>query len=395
MIGGHRFPSWLTSRATVLILWLWAVALPAADDNSCFVCGRKFGLNETLYTCTDTVAGKKVYLCGQCLKTPDCHLCGVPVGTNAILLPDGRHLCRRDAKTVVLDTRQITKIYERIKDETEREFIRFTTFPTNIQTTIIDRLDVQSLCAPDGHDVECPDILGWCQPVTNGNDRAYQIGLMSGLPLAELQSTCVHEITHAWAAQTLAPARRQALRRSTEEGFCELMAYLMMKKHGEQQQQNIILKNLYTRGQVHLFIEAERQYGLNDILDWMQFGESTNLTTGHLDEIHKLEPATSPQLTTSNVVQKLAVATNRPASPAKTPPDHPARPTAAIKLNGILWVKTPVAIINGKTFHAGESGQIQAGRDLISLHCQAITQDSVTITLTASGKELLLRLTGH
>ena len=40
-----------------------------------------------------------------------------------------------------------------------------------------------------------------------------------------------------------------------------------MDAEQESEQKKMILRNHYTRGQIDLFIEAERRYGLNDVVD--------------------------------------------------------------------------------------------------------------------------------
>jgi hypothetical protein len=383
---GSTLPSWRI--AVVFALLPVAMNLWAADASVCFVCAKTFAPTVTIYTSMDSVTGEKVFVCGECVKTPDCHLCGVPSGNQAMLLPDGRHLCPRDSKTVVLGAAEIARVSGRMKEEADREFVRFMTFPDSIQIVIIDRLDAQSMYALDGRDVECPDILGWCRPDTNGPPQSYLIGLMSGLPLAELQSTYIHELTHTWVGQNLSPDRQRELMRGTVEGFCEMMAFLMMKKRGEERQQKVILNNLYTRGQVHLFIEAERRHGLNDILDWMRFGEATNLTTGHLDEIRKLKPV--PPATVA-IRQKPAIATNAAAGSTNSPPAPLPAPANRIRLDGILWSQNPVVIINGHPFRINESGKIKQGAQTIPIRCLAIRKNSARILRLDSGQEMLLQ----
>ena len=71
-----------------------------------------------------------------------------------------------------------------------------------------------------------------------------------------------------------------------------------------------ILKNLYTRGQVQLFIEGNNKYGFDQILDWMQYGDTSELETGRLDKILDVvmpRPASvtdSPAAVNSNSVAK-------------------------------------------------------------------------------------------
>jgi len=262
------------------------------------------------------------------------------------------------------------------------------TFPDNVSTVIIDRLDVQSLFVMDGHDVECPDILGWCRVVTNGNKSGFLIGLMSGQPPEQLQATCVHELGHAWVHHNVPPQRRAELSRSTEEGFCELLAYLVMDKRGEERQKKVILRNLYTRGQVQLFIEAEKRYGLNDILDWMRSGEATNLIAGQLQEIRNLktEPAAIPTVTPP-ITMTLDESTNNPVTTI------PQTERNEIRLDGILWIQKPSAIINGRTFLVGQTRKIPLGADKIAIRCLAIEKNSARILRTDTNEEMRLQMT--
>ena len=118
---------------------------------------------------------------------------------------------------------------------------------------------------------------------------------MTGLPLAELKATCAHEYSHAWVGENVPKERRARLGRDAEEGFCELVAYLLMDSQREEGQKKFILQNRYTRGQIDLFIEAEKRYGFDQVLDWMKYGEAAQLEAGHVDKLRdvKMPPAKS------------------------------------------------------------------------------------------------------
>lgn len=383
--------STLTWVFGLICLLLSPVDLRADTDTICSVCGKVIK-DESLFTDTDKTTGNKVFICKECEKIPDCYICGLPAGSKALTLSDGRHLCPRDAQIVVLDTNQIVQVCLRLQDEADRSFSRFMSFPTNLQVVLIDRIDVDSKYALDGYDVESPNIVGWCQAVTNDLQKTYLIGMMSGRPLAELKSTCVHEYTHAWVGNNVPPARRQAMDRKTEEGFCELMAYLMMKmQHEEKQQQNIV-SNLYTRGQVHLFIEAEQRYGLNDVLDWMKYGDAEKLTAGHIDEIHKVTiPNSRPSVSVRAVQAKAVAITGATNQTVSTPLRLPSSPKT-IKLDGILWGKKPVAIINGRSFGIDDTDKISLDGQKVALRCLAIEKDFARIQRLDSGEEIKVSL---
>ena len=376
-------------RLIGLLAWLWTGTLWAAAT-ACFVCGKPFG-DETIFTATDEITGEKVFMCESCARTPNCYLCGVPAGPNLVTLPDGRHLCPRDAKKVVMDTNEIARVCARTGDELDRAFVRFMSYPTNIRLTMIDRIDVNSMYVLDGYDVESPEIVGWCRPTTNDLHKEYLVGMMVGRPSAEIKSTCVHEFTHAWVDKNVPPARHAALWRSTEEGFCELMAYLMMQQQGESAQQKNILKNLYTRGQVQLFIEAEQRYGLNDVLDWMKYGNATQLTAGHLEDIHDVTPPLKP---VTSPIRPVKTVTNLPSSSKLASTSvHPAPALPpVIKLNGIIYGQRPVAIINGCSLNANESGKILVGDRKIAIRCLAVEKNSARIVRLDTNEEIQLPL---
>src|SRR5207302_3733959 len=136
-----------------------------------------------------------------------------------------------------------------------------------------------------GNDYECPNVLVYIHFFFFKQKTAYEISLLGGLPRSEFKAVCVHELTHAWVYENVPPERRKSLGHDAHEGFCELIAYLFMDSESEEDQKKMILRNAYTRGQIALFIEAEKQYGLNEVLDWMKFGVDALL---HGDDLNRI-----------------------------------------------------------------------------------------------------------
>ena len=97
--------------------------------------------------------------------------------------------------------------------------------------------------------VESPDLLGCIQAETVNGARRYKMSLMTGMPLAQLKETCAHEYSHAWVGENVNRAQR-GLGRDAEEGFCEMVGYLLMDSQHEELEKGRILQNRYTRGQV-------------------------------------------------------------------------------------------------------------------------------------------------
>ena len=117
---------------------------------------------------------------------------------------------------------------------------------------------MEQLFQTPGFERQCPSIFGYIKsrPDEEGNSR-HAISLLSGLPKARLMAVCAHEMSHAWLNQHL-PEDRQ-LSADAAEGFCELVAFQLMAHLGQEQEQKVIQKNRYTRGQFDLFLEADRR----------------------------------------------------------------------------------------------------------------------------------------
>ncbi|MGB8370538.1 MAG: protein DA1 [Verrucomicrobiia bacterium] len=350
----------------------------SARGDVCAVCGKP--ISGTIYLVTDKVTGEQKEVCSDCIKLPRCSICGLPV-KDGTQLPDGRYLCARDARTVVLKADDARQICSQVKDDLDRLFSRFTSFPTNVDVSVIDRVDVDSMFITEGHNFESPDLLGCIRPETVNNQTRYKMSLLTGLPLAQLKETCAHEYSHAWVGENVPKERRARLGRDAEEGFCELVGYLLMDSQNEEVEKKRVLQNHYTRGQIDLFIEAEKRYGFDQVLDWMKYGEAAQLEAGHVDELRDARmPAAKP------VANNPAIYINNNNT------NQPATAPATIKLQGVLWGNQPVAIINGRSFFSNELKQVKIGGTNVTLRCLEIRKKSVRIQNIDSGEERELLL---
>jgi hypothetical protein len=365
--------------------YLWIIVLLAgfglcgpsaawAHDDICAICGRP--IQGTIYLMTDKVTGEKVLVCSDCIKLPLCSICGLPVKDNGVALPDGRHLCARDAKTVVLKADHVEQICEQVKDDIDRLFSRFTSFPTNVDVTVIDRIDVDSMFNTEGNGSESPDLLGCIRPETVNDTTRYKMSLLIGMPLAQLKETCAHEYSHAWVGENVPKERRVRLGRDAEEGFCEMVGYLLMDSQNEEVEKKRVLQNRYTRGQINLFIEAEKRYGFDQVLDWMKYGVAAQLEEGHVDALRDVKMPPAKSVASSPAIYSR---TNKPAP-------------ASIKLDGVLWGSRPVAIINGRSFLANDQNPVKVGGTNVIIRCLGIQKTSVRIQNVDSGKEQELHL---
>jgi hypothetical protein len=359
---------------------LFCLRAVAADPDHCGICGKSLG--PTIYRTMDHVTHEKVFMCYACATCPDeCYICGLPAVVNPVKLSDGRFLCARDAKQAVLDESKAKEICEEVRDKIDRLFSRFLTLPsTNTSVALVDRVDLYQEFAVTGNDFECPDILGYIHSQTNRTSMAHSISIMSALPEPEFRATCAHEYAHAWVFEHVSSARRKALSRDAHEGFCELIAWLLMDSLHEEDQKAKMLRNTYTRGQIDLFIAAEKAYGLNDILDWMRWGVNGRLKAADPGDIRNVEMPRVKQMAANNSVFYTAT--------SERVPDK-------LVLKGISNARgQPLALINNQSLAPGESARIRVGATNVLIKCVAIGQQSVRVRLVDSGKELELSLPG-
>jgi hypothetical protein len=363
----------------VLVCTFSSWSVRAVDPERCRICGKSFG--ATQYSTTDKVTREKLLICYQCAVCPnECYICGLPVVANPVKLPDGRFLCARDAKTAVMDERKAREICEELKDKLDRLFSRFLTLPsTNVSVALVDRVDLYNELAVTGGSFECPDILGYIHSRTNQSGLTHSISMMSALPQTEFRAAYAHEYAHAWIFENVASARRKTLARDATEGFCELLAYLAMDSLHEEEQKAKMLRNSYTRGQIDLFIAAEKKYGLNDILDWMCWGVNGRLKAADLGDVRNVEmPRTETKPATSALFDG---ATNQAPAPSM------------LLLKGISSGKNqPLALINNRSLAAGESARVRVGVTNILVRCLAIGTRSARVQIVDSGEVLELHL---
>jgi hypothetical protein len=369
-------------------LWIQALFLcfcaasraAITDGEVCAICGTPF--TEGYYSIEDAVTLDKKHICKTCEQFPDCFVCGVPADAKAvgfIELPDHRVLCARDARTAVINEDDGLRACRDVKDSLDRLFSRFTSFPeTNISVRMVDRVHLIELFKLAGNDYHCPNIWGITETKTNHNRVSYDISLMSGLPLSWFQATCAHEYGHTWMGEHVGSPRREELNRDAEEGFCELLAYLLMESRNDQAQQKLILRNGYTRGQIDLFLAAERSYGINEILDWMQSGTDNRLSSAEPGRILRVAQAKPMRTGTLNLIAMPSAAQNIPDT---------------LRLKAVFWDrKHPLALINDHTFEPNEEARVHVGTSNVLVRCMSIDSDAVQLRIAGSDRNEILRL---
>src|SRR4029079_9492572 len=105
-------------------------------------------------------------------------------------------------------------------------------------------------------------------------------------------------------------------------------------------------------GQINLFVEAEKRFGFNEIVDWMRSGTDNALDKNDLNRVRNVEPShPAPRWTLTPTA--LTAASARVSVPI---PD-------TLLLRGISWIQNqPLATINNRSFSIGETGRVRLGK---------------------------------
>jgi hypothetical protein len=274
----------------------------------------------------------------------------------------------------VLDEKEALQIFRDVKKILDRLFFRSTTFPgTNVIFKLADRVNLLAMFRTPGHDLECPNVWGFYQTKTNRGVLRHEIHLLTGLSEASLKAVSAHEYGHAWVRENVSAERKEALSHDAEEGFCELVAFLVLQDQKESAEQTKLLNNAYTRGQVHHFIEVETRFGFNEVVQWMKNGTDAALTDDPM-RVRRIRPTAGDDA--------LAVAAAVPSAPP-----------AILKLQAITWIPThPSILINNQTLGVDDQARIRIGKTNVVIRCLAIREDSALVQFVESGERRELRL---
>jgi DNA-directed RNA polymerase subunit N (RpoN/RPB10) len=372
---------WTNLRSILVLLFLCTTAIPGhARTRTCDICGRE--IHEKYYTQDDLALGGRHTICSICFDLPTrCFACGMPVKDDYKTLPDGRYLCARDAKEAVDSDEEARKICEETRDELNRTFSRFMTFPSdNVTITIVDKSRLEGLFG-SGY-TRCVSLYGATKSHLDGKGKwVHSVNVLGNLRRSRLIAVCAHEFTHTWLDENLKQPRSRTLDTKAAEALCELMAYKMMESHKETFEMSTIRSNDYTKGQFEAVLEAENQYGINTVLEWIGSGEDGNLDLANLDRVRVVNiPKATPAGTA--------------ALPAPVIPVVHAAAPEKLLLKGISGTSAhPFALINDSTFEAMEKGKVRLGQTSITLRCLEIRANSVVIQIEGSNEKQELFLT--
>lgn len=181
--------------------------------------------------------GKDIYFCRRCSKLPPCYFCDIPTARKAD--SDGKNVCQSCRKSAVNDPQEVRRIFNRVRQDMNRMFgydpkhkiiLNIVNVPT-----LNDRS--KSVYMPAGgkrlalmhyqNQVQIRKYPNGREERKIVNEKC-QIFILRGVPRVMLYDAFAHELTHDYIRHHVGNVKNLA----SEEGFCELIAFLYNKKLG-------------------------------------------------------------------------------------------------------------------------------------------------------------------
>ncbi|MFN3763454.1 MAG: zinc-binding protein [Anaerolineae bacterium] len=239
----------------------------------CHLCGRRLRGRAWVYTPDEGSEEQALVVCGHCHQhAPRCDVCGMPMGPNAIPLPDGRQICPGCARTAVTDPQVAQDLFARTTAFVAGQLgltLRVGTDFTLVDAGHLRRLVAESPTRP----VEAPDrVVGLF--MRKGRRRV--MAVLSGLPRALFIQTIAHEWAHAWQGENCPLLEDPTLR----EGFAEWVAYRTLIALGATKQAARMpgRNGLYGEG-LRRILRLEEQHGPAGVLTLCMRGALSHTET--------------------------------------------------------------------------------------------------------------------
>lgn len=346
-----------------------------AQRTKCAICDQP--VPGKFFMVEDKVDGSKKNICPACAELDAwCFVCNVPVKDKFTRLADGRVICSRDLRDAILTDEDMRAAWAATREDLATVFGRFTTFTRiGVSVRLVDKVHLEKIFKSPGYTKECGSIFGATQSRVDVDDHyEHTISLLSGLKKARLMAVLAHEYGHTWIRENVKPGRKLAS--DAEEGFCEWLAYKIMELRNDSNEMKVISSNLYTRGQIAAFQEADRQFGVYRVVEWMKDGIDPQIDVAQLDRVKFLQPKTAGTPLVWNI----------PAPAA-------ARPIETLTLQGISGPPTRrLALINNCPLLVREEAKVPLGGSNVVVRVLEISDRAVVVSLNGNSERKELQL---
>ncbi len=338
-----------TARKIVLAWSLFAAVstCTAGETNYfCVVCG-KGPLTGRVWL------SKWGAVCDDCDKLENhCSICGLPIrdGDGSVKTGDGRFICRFDKTNAVLDAAAAREVFE----DARRDLLSLfgPDFALRYPDVTVNLFDVDYWTEKGRGDGLHKFGFASTRRAPDGQ-CTHEVVMLSGRLRDEIAATAAHEYTHLWINENL--ARPPVSTGNTVEGICELSAYKLMGLRSLQDEQQKILDNPYTHGEIKKLVAVEEANGMGSILDWVKNGTTESLEEGEA----ALVPAALPA----------AMFTSVPTPLPET-----------LKFGGLITLGPNLqAVINGVAFAPGDTKRIRLRGKTVSVHCRQVRPEEIVL----------------
>jgi hypothetical protein len=189
--------------------------------------------------------------------------------------------------------------------------------------------------------------------------------LLSGRLREELAATAAHEYTHLWINENCA----RQLAADVVEAICELSAFKLMAARGLPVQQQKILGNPYTHGEIKKLVALEQERGIGYVLNWVKNGTATTLETQ------------AAALAAPVKISAMAFTNVAPPLPE------------TLKLSGLLLDgQSRHAIISGVSFAAADVKSVRLQNRTVKIRCREIRRDEVVLETDGAPGQFTLKI---
>ncbi len=319
-------------------------------------------------------------ICEDCNKLARrCWICSLPAAKDYKKTADGRYICRREAKSVVIDEPSVQQTFQR----TRNAVLRMTRGYMKLQQPEINvEVFSQPVWDPDGSK-SAMHRQGLATTRRVGKQYHHNVMLINGLVNTNLIGVCAHEFTHLWINENRG---KHEIEPQTMEAVCEMVAYSLAKTYRHRDYMETIRDNTYTEGRAARLIPLVDRYGLKALLRWVREGTTS---TPSATELARMK---------SNIGAPL----NAGASPGR-PTGSPlydssgkgmTKKPSKLALKGIIGSPgNYTALVSGVMFREGESHSVKIDGGSTKVRCLKIDKGVVTVQVDGSSQpvQLLLR----
>jgi hypothetical protein len=352
----------MVRKLAFILLLLTTASLALADDSDtnlfCVVCG-KGPLTGRIWI------SKWGPVCEDCYHLENhCSICGLPIGKDYVKTGDGRYICKFDRKNAVLDVDEAKEVFTDVR----RDLIGLfgSTYALQYPDVTVSLFDV-GYWSEAGRSDGLHKFGFASTRKTRSGDCTHEVVMLSGRLRTELSATAAHEYTHLWINENR-PASHE-IDPDTTEGICELCAYKLMESRGDTNEEEKILANPYTHGEIKKLVALEKEQSMPYILKWVKNG-----TTGtpEMESSTLAAPVRLPVMAFTNVAAPLP---------------------ATLTLNGLMLNgRNRQAIISGVTFSEGESKSVPLRNQTLRARCVAIHGTNVVLKVEGMTNQVVLQM---